>query len=361
MRAGRASGGSTRSGAACDFWRHPEDALDRAAAIGCNAFRLSVEWARLEPDAGRVRRGGARALRRDPLPVRRTGPGAHGHAAPLHPPVVAGRGVLAATRLAGRVRPPRRARSAGAGALLPSLGDDQRAQHRDAHGLDRGCVPAGAPHGGLRRLLRPRQPPHRARAGRRRRAAVQPEAEVTINTSSSSVYEHDRMLLDLLELRDAGVDPRDVDRYVDERRADPRRRASPRTRRRGGDAPVLRRGVALRRRVRPLGRGAAWAPPARPGTATGAAPCRRQPCTTAPRRRALDAVGFDWYDPVASHAIRVPGRRAPEGGRDWSFGRALWDVEPHPSAPAVMVRHRGRAAARASAVDRRERDGDPGA
>jgi len=41
-----------RSGPACDFWRRPEEALDRAAAIGCNAFRLSVEWARLEPRPG---------------------------------------------------------------------------------------------------------------------------------------------------------------------------------------------------------------------------------------------------------------------------------------------------------------------
>ena len=30
---------------------------------------------------------------------------------------------------------------------------------------------------------------------------------MTINTSSSSVYELDRMLLDLLSLRDTGVDP----------------------------------------------------------------------------------------------------------------------------------------------------------
>ena len=40
------AGRTARSGLACDFWRHPEEALDRAAAIGCNAFRLSVEWAR---------------------------------------------------------------------------------------------------------------------------------------------------------------------------------------------------------------------------------------------------------------------------------------------------------------------------
>jgi beta-glucosidase/6-phospho-beta-glucosidase/beta-galactosidase len=47
----------------------------------------------------------------------------------------------------------------------------------------------------------------------------------------------------------------------------------------------------------------------------------------------VDAVGFDWYDPIASHAMRVPGRRSPDGGgRNWSFGRALWDTESHPAA-----------------------------
>ena len=47
-----ATGRAERSGLACDFWRHPTEALDRAAALGCNAFRLSVEWARLEPRRG---------------------------------------------------------------------------------------------------------------------------------------------------------------------------------------------------------------------------------------------------------------------------------------------------------------------
>jgi beta-glucosidase/6-phospho-beta-glucosidase/beta-galactosidase len=48
------------------------------------------------------------------------------------------------------------------------------------------------------------------------------------------------------------------------------------------------------------------------------------------RGRTLDAVSFDWYDPIASHAIRLPGRRAASGGRDWSFSRTPWDVEAHP-------------------------------
>ena len=50
------SGRIEPSGVACDFWRHPEEALDRAASIGCDAFRLSVEWARIEPEDGVVDR-----------------------------------------------------------------------------------------------------------------------------------------------------------------------------------------------------------------------------------------------------------------------------------------------------------------
>ena len=41
-----------RSGAASDHWnRYPED-LDRAVALGQNAYRFSVEWARIEPQPG---------------------------------------------------------------------------------------------------------------------------------------------------------------------------------------------------------------------------------------------------------------------------------------------------------------------
>lgn len=46
------SGRAERSGEACAFWARPEVALDRAAALGCDAFALSVEWARLQPGDG---------------------------------------------------------------------------------------------------------------------------------------------------------------------------------------------------------------------------------------------------------------------------------------------------------------------
>jgi beta-glucosidase len=161
-------------------------------------------------------------------------------------------------------------------------------------------------------------------------SGVQPEAEVTVNTSSSSIYEHDRMLLDLLQVRDAGVDPDDVDRYVDERRTVHDAAFPPRH---AGEA-VIRRFFAS---VSPYGavhepaRGAAWA--ALRGRTRRSAPRRVLDAVYASTRpRVMDAVGFDWYDPVASHAMRVPGRRTPSGARDWSFSRAYWDVESHPAA-----------------------------
>jgi beta-glucosidase len=40
------------SGLACDWWRNAEADFDRAAAMGLNALRLSVEWSRIEPRPG---------------------------------------------------------------------------------------------------------------------------------------------------------------------------------------------------------------------------------------------------------------------------------------------------------------------
>ncbi|GEM_PF-120675 len=48
---GRIKEGHT-SGLACDWWRNAEADLDRAAAMGLNALRLSVEWSRIEPRPG---------------------------------------------------------------------------------------------------------------------------------------------------------------------------------------------------------------------------------------------------------------------------------------------------------------------
>jgi beta-glucosidase len=42
-----------RSGLACNWWENAEADLDRAAQLGNNAHRLSIEWSRVEPEPGR--------------------------------------------------------------------------------------------------------------------------------------------------------------------------------------------------------------------------------------------------------------------------------------------------------------------
>ncbi len=48
IRAGHASG------LACDWWQHAEADFDRAAAMGLNTLRLSVEWSRIEVAPGKI-------------------------------------------------------------------------------------------------------------------------------------------------------------------------------------------------------------------------------------------------------------------------------------------------------------------
>jgi beta-glucosidase len=48
---GRIKRGHT-SGIACNWWRNAEADFDRAASLGLNALRLSVEWSRVEPGPG---------------------------------------------------------------------------------------------------------------------------------------------------------------------------------------------------------------------------------------------------------------------------------------------------------------------
>jgi beta-glucosidase/6-phospho-beta-glucosidase/beta-galactosidase len=45
--------GLTARGQATDFWNRYREDVDLAKGLGCSAFRLSLSWARLEPDAGR--------------------------------------------------------------------------------------------------------------------------------------------------------------------------------------------------------------------------------------------------------------------------------------------------------------------
>ncbi|MGA2837512.1 MAG: family 1 glycosylhydrolase [Acidimicrobiales bacterium] len=310
------------SGNACDFWLHPEEALDRAAGIGCDAFRLSVEWTRLEPEEGRFDDS---ALDRyaDILDA------------------CLDRGLEPIVTLHHFTQPA----WLGEEFWLRDDSSERFVEHvaRVVPALSGRCrtwITVNEPNiVSLMGWVEGAYPPGRSGAfteaftvldnlltahvlAYRAVHEVQPDARVTVNTSSSSIYEQDRLLTDLLGVRTAGVARGDMDAWIDERRA-------------LHDQLVPARGaveVALRRlfaSVSPYG-------------SPGGGPLRSRLRRPAGRRvldavyadgtdRTLDATGFDWYDPSAAHALRLPGHRT-AGGRQWQPSRAIWDVVADPGA-----------------------------
>jgi beta-glucosidase/6-phospho-beta-glucosidase/beta-galactosidase len=320
------TGRAARSGVACGFWAHPEEALDRAAAIGCNTFRLSVEWARLEPEAGcfdedALARYGAilelcRARGLEPMVALHhfTHPWWLGEEFWLRP----GSPDLFAHHVQ-RVMP-----------VLAPLCRRWVTLHEPNVLMARGWIQGVHPPG--RRLafsdalcvLDNLLTAHVLAADAVR--AVQPDAAVTCTTSSSSLYEQDRLLTDLLLVRAAGIDASDIDRFIDERRA-------------LHDAafPPHHVGEFLLRRFfaslspygtnRQAGGGTLWA--AIRSTTRRPVPRRVvEALYASPHPRTLDAVGFDWSDPIASHALRGPTRAGSGHRREWSAGGATCDVAP---------------------------------
>ncbi len=309
------------SGNACDFWLHPEEALDRAAAIGCEAFRLSVEWPRLEPTEGDF----------DGVALDR-------YAAILD--ACHDRGLEPIVSLHHFTHPawlgeefwleedsPERF-AAHVSRVVPTLAGRCRTWITinepnivSLMGWVQGACPPGRSGAFteafrvLDHLLTAHVLAHRAIHG------VQPDARVTVNTSSSSIYEQDRLLTDLLTARGAGVARHDIDAWLDERRIlhDQRFPAQ------GGVEVALRRLFAS---VSPYGA------PGGPLRTRMRRPSERRVLDAVydgPDDRPLDATGFDWYDPVAAHSVRLPGHTT-AGGRQWEPSRAIWDVRADPGA-----------------------------
>ncbi len=46
-----------RAGPACRFWEYPEEHVELAASLGLNAFRMSLEWARIQPSFSEAESG----------------------------------------------------------------------------------------------------------------------------------------------------------------------------------------------------------------------------------------------------------------------------------------------------------------
>lgn len=355
------SGRIEPSGIGCDFWNRPEEALDRAASIGCDAFRLSVEWARIEPADGQVDQQAldryaailAMCADRSMVPMvtlhHLTHPWWLGHEywltpgspdrfnahvgrvlpalAPhcrrwvtIHDPTL----VALSGWVTGACPPGRRGAVADAWAVLDNLLTAHLLAYRTIHRLQTG-------------------------------------AQVTLTTSPSTVYELDHLLTDLLSARTLAIGVGELDQWIEERRtlhdqavrpADPTERAlrklfaatSPYGRK---ATPVpsalsVRPGRARAGRLRPRAPRRVVDvlfspdpspesfsdPPSDPSSGPDGDP------SSGPGRgprpgQAIDATGINWYDPAGRNRFGLP--RHQTGGR-WSPRplRLPWEVAVDP-------------------------------
>lgn len=290
------------SGLASGFWDHFEEHLDRAAAMGCDAFRLGVEWARVEPRDGDVDDSaldrydrilaGCRDRGLEPLVTLHhfTHPAWLGEDFWLSNDSVARYAAwveLAVGRLAPRCRHWVTLNEINAYAIESYvLGLFPPGRSLAFADMVTACDHMLAAHVRAYEII------HR----------LQPEATVTTNNVAVSVYEFDRVLIDVLTSRQAGISRDEVGGWLQGRRSQWYR---------GLPAPT-----ATERLIRQL--------LARPSTAGGPLPKAVDAVWQSPHPCSLDIVGIDYYDPVVSHHVRLPGHST-AGGRSWRPGRELWD------------------------------------
>ena len=302
------------SGDAVGFWARPEEALDRAAALGCDSFRLGVEWARVVPDAHAVDRV---ALDRYVSIVEACVERGMAPLVTLHHfthPDWLGEDLW--------LRPDAPARFAEwANIVVPALAPSVR-QWVTLNELNilavqtyvTGDFPPGRTLGlgdaavALDHLLAAHV------VGYDIIHAERPDAVVTTNNFSLSVYEYDRLLVDLLLARSHGIERPDLDGWIAERR-------------RGHYALLPTPGLG-ERVLRTAGARLASYGATGPGSS---APRRALDALEAsPHERTLDVLGVDHYDPQASRHFRLPGHRT-AGGRSPLPARQLWDDPPDPA------------------------------
>ncbi len=304
-----------RSGIALDFWNRWAEHLDRAVAAGCDAFRLSVEWARCEPADGAV----------DEAAFRR-------YAAILEG--CAERGLLPVVCLHHFTHP----RWLGSDFWLRLDAPQRFATWADAvgtrlGGLCRHWITINEPNvlaaltwvtgalppgrlGGIGDMVRASD--HLMTGHVLAYAALRrhrPDAVISVNNHASSVYELDRLLLDVLLARRRGMARDELRPWLHDRRGEWYAALPPPARREA----LLRRLVAS---AIPLEQSL-------PRTVTAA--------WDGPHDRPLDVVLLDYYNPTLADRLRLPGRRT-AGGREWRPFRPLWDDPVHPEGLTTWCR-----------------------
>jgi len=296
------------SGVALDFWNRYDEHLGRAAAAGCDAVRLSVEWARCEPADG-VFDDDAFARYRQILEA------CHAHGlTPLltlhhftHP------AWLGEDFWTQREAPERFAAWAevAVGTLADLCGAWVTLNEINVLALQSyssGFFPPGrrldiaASVRALDNLLAAHVLTYAVIHQHR------PDAVVSTNNQSLTVYELDRLHTDLLLVRSEGINRYDVRPWLAERRRDFYATAVPP----GAAERALRR---LSAAAVPLDQ---------------AFPRAIEAIYASPHERCTDVNQIDYYNPLVSSHLRVPGHRT-SGGRGWLPGRLLWDDPPYPA------------------------------
>lgn len=305
-----------RSGSALRFWDRPDDLLERAQALGCDRFRLSLEWARVQP--------GFDIADTAPPPYDETA--FDGYADIIS--ACRRRGLEPLVTLHHFTHP----RWAGldlwgspvmvelfedyVGHAVAGLGDRLRARGESpvqdwvtlnelnglalAGGLF-GAFPTGGRPGPGRAL---RWLDHMTAAHCRAYDRIHdvyesrgwPAPAVSTNNYTLSAYHLDRVLVDLLLARENDVAQEELPAWLAE--GESRYRAAL------GDLG----GGSLESAIRGLGRRL---------LTVDRLPFTVDALYSSPRRRKLDFVALDWYDPVAAHQFPLPGRRVGTGRR-WS-------------------------------------------
>jgi beta-glucosidase len=321
------------SGSAVGFWDHYEDHLDRAAAMGCDVFRLGIEWARLEPEAGRIDTAAfdryesileacaARGMQPVMTLHHFTHPAWLGDDFWLSsesPAIYADWVTLVVDRLGRKCRHWITLNElnilAFANYVIGIYPPGRRMALGDFHSATAHLLAAHV-------------------KGYERVHAKDPDAFVTTNNSATSIYEYDRMFLDLLLGRASGIGRDDLEEWLIDRRTgwymalDPPSSKERLLRRASAAAsPIARTNFASGRPRKTL---------------AGASNSPLQPAIDAifesPHSLTLDALAIDFYDPVASNHVTLPGH-ATAGGRSMAPGGELWDEKVDPDGLYTYVR-----------------------
>ena len=302
-----------RSGAANGFWGSHVEQIELAASIGLTSFRLSVEWSRVEPSPGTIDADALAGYGRILAAICDAG------MEPVvtlqhftHPAWLGDQPWVDTTNISRLVGWMDRA-VAELGEHCSKWVTINEPNILSINSFLTGIFPPGhlldatAMFATFDTLLAAHVEAYDAIHRR------QPDAVVTTNPYTFSIYELDQVATDLLTARSRGVTEADLGADLLERRREHYRRI-------GAGGPGAR--GTSERFLRRLA--ASQSPVA------DALPATRRALAASDAPRHLDVIAVDHYAPIAASHLWLPG--APTaGGRWWKPGRALWDDAPDPA------------------------------